>query len=363
MKITIAHICCLLLIAGTIVGGCKSVPVTSAILYNDQGKYELAIKEARKGLKQNPNDAEAYFQLGISYSGLDSVELAFDNFIESARLDPKPKRKELVANNILHNYSKHYNAGQATFKNGYLREASTEFALATKADPRQSVAFYNLGVTYSMLAEEDSSLHEKAIDTLEKGLELSSPDQDHYVRAMVLVCRELIEIGRLDEAVSKCKRLIDIDPANYSVVESLGIDRFNREDWAGAEVILKIVAESRFNPGAEDFEVYKNLGRACYSQKDYDSGALSRAIEYYERALVLQPDETQTIMNLVVAFMQQEDWDNATVWGEKYVSLLPDSADGWRILSINYGKSGDKVKAAHCAEIYAEKAAKQNPEQ
>ena len=128
-------------------------------------------------------------------------------------------------------------------------------------------------------------------------------------------------------------------------------------------MILKIVAESRLNTGAEDFEVYKNLGRACYSQKDYDPGALSRAIEYYGRALVLKPDETQTIMNLVVALMQQEDWDNATVWGEKYVSLLPDSADGWRLLSISYGKSGDKAKAAHCAKIYAEKAARQNREQ
>ena len=360
MKTRVTHIGWLLLMAATIAGSCKSVPTTSAILYNEQGKFDLAIEEARKGLQRDPIDAEAYFQLGISYSNLDSVGMAFTNFMESARLDPKPSRKELVENNIKHNYSKHYNAGQAAFQNGDLHKASTEFALATEADPRQSVAFYNVGVTYSLLAEEDSSLHERAIDFLEEGLENSTPDQDHYVKAMRLLCKELIEIGRLDEAVSKCRRLTDEDPANYGVIESLGIDRIEREDWAGAEILLKAVAEARVRTGAEDFNVYHNLGRACYYQKDDDPDALRRAIEYYERALVLEPDETQTIMNLAIALMQREEWDEAAVWGEKYISLLPDSADGWRILSISYGKSGDKAKAAHCAEIYAEKAARHN---
>jgi tetratricopeptide (TPR) repeat protein len=360
MKIHLSHMCWLQLMVMIIVGGCKSVPTTSAIIHNENKRYDLAIKAARQGLQQNPNDAEAFFQLGISYSNLDSVELAYSNFMESARLDPNPQRKENVDNNVKHNYSKHYNAGQVAFQDKDFRQASAEFFLATEADPRQAVAFYNLGVTSSMMAEEDSSMHEQAIGVLEEGLKKATPDQSHYIKALGLIGKELVEVGRLDEAVAKFRRLVDEDPANYGVIEDVGIDRYKRQDWAGAEVFMKIAAEARIKIGAEDHKTYSNIGRVCYFQKDDDPDAISRSIENYERALDLAPDETQTIMNLIIAFMQAEDWKNAISWGEKYISLLPDSADGWRMLSISYSKYGDKDKASQCAEKYAELVPKQN---
>ena len=174
MKIRVEHIVWLLLMV-FVVGGCQSVATTSAMLRNQEGNFELAIGLAKQGIQENPRDAEAYFQLGIAYSNLDSVALAYENFTTAKELDPGPKRKENADNNIKHNYSKHYNSGQAAFQDHDLQAASAEFTLATQADPRQSVAYYNLGVAYARLADADTNFteqfspyHDQAIAVLKK---------------------------------------------------------------------------------------------------------------------------------------------------------------------------------------------------
>ena len=364
MKIRVEHIVWLLLMV-FVVGGCQSVATTSAMLRNQEGNFEMAIGLAKQGIQENPRDAEAYFQLGIAYSNLDSVALAYKNFTKAKELDPNPKRKENADNNIKHNYSKHYNSGQAAFQDRDLQAASVEFTLATQADPRQSVAYYNLGVAYARLADDDTTFtgefspyHEQAIDVLEESLEKARPDQAHYIDALGLVGKELAEVGRLDEAVTKFERLVEDDPSNYAVIENLGYELFRAEDWRGAELFLDMAAKARIKIGAEDAGLYYELGRVCFFQNEDDPDALRRAVEYYERALDLEPDEPQTIMNLIIAHMKMEDWSSAIAWGEKYVSVDSEKADGWRMLALSYSKIGDKDKAAHCAEKYAELVAK-----
>ena len=354
MRIRLENIAWLLLLV-FVVGGCHSAALNGAILRNQEGNYELAIEQANIAIQQDPNSAEAYFQLGISYSNLDSVALAYTNFMKAVALDPKnEKKKELVNINIKHNYSKHYNTGQAAFQDKNLEAAESEFILATEADPRQAVAYYNLGVTYSRLAADDSMYHYNAIETLEECLEKSTPDQSHYIQALGLIGKELAELGRVDDAVTRFERLVDEDPSRYDVIEELGISRFNRKDWKGAYIFLEMSARARIKIGAEDYKIYYDLGRVNYFMKEEDPEALGRAVDYYERALELESEETQTMLNLVIAYMAMEDWLSAIAWGEKYIQILPDSVDGWRLLSMSYTKLGDKDKAAHCAQKYAD---------
>src|SRR5574339_425025 len=89
--------------------GCKSVDTTSMILRNQEGNYDLALELGRKALAANPNDAEAHFQMGFAYSQLDSVALAYQHFMKAKELDPKKAAN--VADNIQHNYAKHYKLG------------------------------------------------------------------------------------------------------------------------------------------------------------------------------------------------------------------------------------------------------------
>jgi predicted Zn-dependent protease len=88
--------------------------------------------------------------------------------------------------------------------------------------------------------------------------------------------------------------------------------------------------------------------------REEDPNAAARAVEYYQKALELNPDEPQTILNLTFAYYGMKDWQQAAQWGERYVLLQPEGERGWQILSIAYKELGEDDKARQCATRYEE---------
>ncbi|MCK5406410.1 MAG: tetratricopeptide repeat protein [Candidatus Krumholzibacteria bacterium] len=327
-----------------VVAGCQSVATTSAKLRNSEGNFEMAIDLCQQALAENPDDAEAYFQLGIAYSNLDSVSLAYDSFVKARELDPK-KAKD-VENNIQHNFAKHYKLGQSAFKREDFQNSVDEFELATHADPTQSLGYYNLGVSYTELAKTvDEKYYDNAIEVLDRVLELSNPSESHYINALGFTGKALASTGREDEARERFERLIEEDPTSYEVIENIGNDLLNNKNWKGAAVFLEMSADARSKIGAEDFTLYYNIGVANYSMREEDPAKIDRAIMYYEKALDVQADEPQTIFNIEVAYVAKRDWRSAIDWGEKFVSISPNDPKGWQLLARCYSEAGEKQKA------------------
>ena len=330
--------------------GCQSVNTTSAKLRNQEGNYDLAIDLAKQALAENPADAEAHFQLGISYSHLDSVGLAYDYFVKAAELYPKKARD--VENNIQHNFAKHYKLGQSAYNRRDYETASAEFGIATEADPTQSVAYYNLSVAQRELANENKdndTLRKKYLEdsvaSSDRVLELSNPSEANYVKALRVAGRSLVDLGRAEEARERFARLIEEDPTSYDVIEDIGTDLLEQRNWTGAVVFLEMAAEARQKIDAEDFALYYNIGAALYNLRNEDANALSGAIAYYEKALSLNEDEPQTVFNLAVAHVAADDYAEASVWLEKYTTILPSDAKGWQLLARCYSETGEKDKA------------------
>jgi tetratricopeptide (TPR) repeat protein len=330
--------------------GCQSVATTSAKLRNQEGNYEMAIDLAKQALASNPDDAEAYFQLGVSYSHLDSVALAYEYFTKASELDPKKARD--CSDNIQHNFVKHYKLGQSAYNRNDYETASAEFSTSAQADPTQSVAYYNLSVAERELARENKDNEalrkqhlEASVDAADKVLELSNPSEANYVKALRVAGRSLVELGRADEARERFSRLIEEDPTSFDVIEDIGTDLLEQRNWQGAVVFLEMAAEARQKINAEDFALYYNIGAALYNLRNENPDALSQAIAYYEKALTLQPDEPQTVFNLAVAYVAKEDYTEASHWLEKYTNISPSDAKGWQLLARCYSEMGDKDKA------------------
>jgi len=338
------------LVAMAAAAGCKSKSTTSAILRNQEGNYDLAIQRAKESLAEDPNDAEAHFQMGVSYSYLDSVALAYEHFMQAKKLDPK--KASDAEQNIQHNFAKHYKLGQSSFNQQDLRTAAHEFTLATQADPTQSVAYYNLAVAYARLALADSSLHEKALASADKVLALSNPSEANYTKALQLAGRELVAMNREEEAATRFKRLIEENPAAYKVIEDIGSEELNQKSYKSAAVFLKMAAEARAKIGSEDAKVYYNIGVALYNLRKDDPAKIDEAISYYVKALDMTPDDVDTVFNILVAYAAKEDWANTSQWGEKYVSVNPTDARGWQLLARSYTELGDQEKASEAIQRY-----------
>ena len=64
--------------------------------------------------------------------------------------------------------------------------------------------------------------------------------------------------------MNRFNRLIEEDPTSYTVIEEIGTDLLNAENWKRRAVFLKLAAEARTKAGVEDFKIYYNLGVAQY---------------------------------------------------------------------------------------------------
>jgi len=143
----------LMLIIPALIGmyACKSVETTSAMLHNEHGNYVKAIEMATLAVEKNPLDAQAHFELGISYSKTGEMKRSFEEFLEAKRLDPN---KEADAeNNIKSNWARHFNQGVAEYQGANFHGASAEFEEATAADPRQIKGWLNLAKVYYQIFE------------------------------------------------------------------------------------------------------------------------------------------------------------------------------------------------------------------
>jgi protein O-GlcNAc transferase len=327
---------------------CKSVETTSAMLHNQHGNYQEAIKQALAALEKNPDDAEAHFQLGISYSYTGDMQKAYEEFQTAARLNPKKLND--VENNIKHNWAKHFNDGVAEFQADNLEGAAHEFKQATLADPRQVKGWLNLAKVEYGLAKEDSTYLEEAYAAADTLLAKTTPQDEEYADALELAGKVLIHRGEKEKAVEIFERLMLDDPANFEIVEDVGLRFLGERDFENAVLYMEMAADGRLKTDSEDFELYYNLGVAYYNMKNY-----LKAIEATQNALRIEPNSQAANKSLLLNYYQAELYDEAILQGQKYTEeIAPDDPTGWQILSLSYSKRGMKIKAEEAAKKFEE---------
>jgi tetratricopeptide (TPR) repeat protein len=130
-----------------------------------QGKTETYLKLTQQKIVQNPEDAHAYFQLGIQRKQLGHFQEAEQAFVQSLSLDAKQappllnlalvQQKQGKISEAVSNYKKllakqpdadaHFGLGYCFFKKNELTLAEHHFSMAIKLNPQFIDAYVNLG--------------------------------------------------------------------------------------------------------------------------------------------------------------------------------------------------------------------------
>ncbi len=327
---------------------CNSVETTSAMLHNQTGNYAKAIEMAKAGIEKNPNDAEAYFQLGISYSMTKEMRLAYENFMKAAKIDPK--RQKIAEDDILSNWARHFNLGVTEYGSMNLEGAAVEFFQATEADPRKVKSWLNLAMTYNALAATDSTYAEETYAAVDSLMAKVTEEDDDYGKALALAGRVMINKGQEEQAFSIFEKLMLDDPTNAEVVEDVAADFMQKGQYDIAARFLEMAVEGRRKTDTENFDTYYNLGVAYFQSKAY-----LQAIDAYQNALMLDEKSKDANYSLLVTYYSADLWDEAIMQGQKYVEqIAPDDARGYQILSLACNKKGMKKKAEDYFQKYTE---------
>jgi tetratricopeptide (TPR) repeat protein len=206
-------------------------------LYSQQANYQAAADDYRAASALLPDDAAAYFNLGVTLRALDDLDAAKDAFAEATRLN----RRHIPAHQAL---------GDTELARARFPEAETAYtralALTRETGDRhgEAVAHLSLGRLYRAQPERG----EDAGREVRQALALSEAVADEllYTRATYELALVDLDAGHLDDAVkhfATSAELFDIlSDARASAAANLNLGRAYRardEPTPAAEALTK----------------------------------------------------------------------------------------------------------------------------
>jgi tetratricopeptide (TPR) repeat protein len=162
----------------------------------DDNKIDLAIAAYEQAVKLNPDFADAYFKLGISYQirERENEKAALDD----ANVEPTPESsKEKVRTK---DSEKAFEKAVAAYKK------------LIDDDSKNAGAHYNLGRSYEKLNEDKDALKE-----LREAVELEPENSDYQTE----LGKILIKLAQYYEAVRVLKKALELDESNLLAEELL----------------------------------------------------------------------------------------------------------------------------------------------
>ena len=119
------------------------IHIFKAIQYEDQGNYDLAIREYAKAIEGNPKYADSYNKRGLVYFNKNMYEQAIKDYTTAIQLNPK--------------YTDAYNNRGIIYYNQEKYDlAILDYSKAIELDPKYAKAYHNRGLIYFTKLEDKS---------------------------------------------------------------------------------------------------------------------------------------------------------------------------------------------------------------
>lgn len=170
--------------------------------YFDANATEKAIDAYKQAIKLNPDLAEAYFKLGISYSLIENEKDALQVVDETPTPTPGKSKKGKKEDEKI----------AVTDSDKAFESAAKAYEKIVDKDPKNDVAQFNLGRSYNKLNKDKEA--EKALRQAAK----LKPDDIEYQTEFGAI---LIKLANYDEAVAALKKAVALDDTNSQAQELL----------------------------------------------------------------------------------------------------------------------------------------------
>ena len=220
-----------------------------------------------------------------------------------------------TANVTRNNDIAYSNLGVALAEAGYLDDALVCFQEALKIKPNDPEANFNIAETLAKQGKPD-----EAALWYDKVLKLNPGDAHTYVS----LAAAKIQQDKFDEAISLCREGLNYNPKNPQLHSNLGLAflKMGKIDEALTEL------ETAVKLGG-DAMAYNNLALAVSAKGDYDA-----ALEYYRRAISLEPKNAESYYNLANLYMILNKPEKAVEEYKKAIQINPRYSKAYGNLAV-----------------------------
>jgi tetratricopeptide (TPR) repeat protein len=302
--------------------GCGSPHMRAGKIYLDQEEYEKAIEQFKLQLKEKPNDAEAWWLLGITYKWQKKYEEACECIDKAIEIEPKR-----IEERKLFLWALYSSAGFSLMKKKEWELAKKRLIQAINFEPDSVYSYLDLARVYIVLGKEDSGAiyYKKAIKVNPNHIEAYRELGIYYMRQK-----------QYDEAIEYLKAASTIKPNNADIAYRLGIAYYYKKDYSKAEKAFEnaIKYDSTFT------DAYLNLGTTLTKKKEYD-----KAIEMFKKVIELNPKDEEAHLNLGSAYYHIENYELAVEAYTKAIELDSLDSEGYQGRAGAYWKLGKKKEA------------------
>jgi len=265
------------------------------IALRNQGKLMEAVQSYRRALELNPQYAIAYNNLGIVLYDQGKLMEAVESYRRAIELNPQLAIAYL-------------NLGNALRDQGKLMEAVESYRRAIELNPQFAIAYNNLGnaLYYQGKLTE-------AVESYGRALELNP----QYATAYLNLGNVLRDQNKLTEAVESYRHAIELNPQFATAYYNLG--NVLRDQNKLMEAVESYRRALELNP--QYATAYYNLGNVLR-----DQNKLTEAVESYRRALELNPHYATAYYNLGIALRDQNKLMEAEQAYRRAIELNPQFA-------------------------------------
>lgn len=235
-----------------------------------------AQEEYKDLIKVFPDNAELYFNLGVTYEKQNDLDKALECFEQAAVLDPEDP-----------DFS--YNVAFMLDRKGDYENAIEIYQTTLSLNPEDSNAYFNLGYIYSQ-----QNKHELAIEHFKKAKEIN-PD-DIYARFDLAF--EYKKINNVEDALNEYIELIEASPGYSWAHFNVGCILYEQGELEQAiEFFLQTVT---INP--KDIEAYKILSDIATTPRE--------ALEYLKTGLAQNPQNGELHYYISLVYEKMSDYEN-----------------------------------------------------
>lgn len=277
-----------------------------------QGRVGDAITHYQKALSLEPSNAPAHNNLGILYYQNKQYPEAISSYETALRIKP--------------DYTDaHYHLGMALLHVNETEMAISHFEQVLSLDPKHTEAYYQLGQVHHQQNNLD-----KAVEYYSSclGLDPQHVESHHGLAAAYT------NWGDLKKARDHFEKTLQYQTDHHEARFNFASLLLNQKKLNEALMHYLLLLENQ-----PSLDVYYNIGVIYMDQDRHDD-----AIQYFNEALVFDPDHLETHINIAAVFLKKEDYINASKHYDIVLKQKPDNLEIAYILNaINQNEKTGKT--------------------
>jgi tetratricopeptide (TPR) repeat protein len=295
---------------------------------DDEKGAAASLPYDQRAIELDPNFATGYYAVGVDYSNLGEPGRAREYFTKAFQLREHTSEREKLT----------ITADYYQFVTGELDKATQTFQEEIESYPRQSAAYSNLGLMYTILGR-----YEKGLELARQAVRLAPNDVGIYEN----LAFDAIALQHFDEAQKVIREAQARKLDDYGLHQSLYVLAFLGADSAAMTEQQKWFA---------DRPEYEHLGLALASDTEVYGGHVTKARELTKRAIdsaVRADNKESGAVYLANAALEQAAFGMATEARQsaaEALKLAPASQAAEVESALALGMAGDKARAQQLSQ-------------